>query len=160
FGLGLCLLIAGCIWLDVETTNTYKNPPAPKADKELTDDLPEEKPATAFNPALVDRRPLDGWLVNASAAVLKLDVPASKPNEDRDMGVLHRSYGDACKAAKRDRTVELILPSVNLLDGKAKQFDDGLYAAVDLAHYRGLHERLTSHVHLIECMHGRLKPGS
>jgi hypothetical protein len=159
-GLGLCLLIAGCIWLDVETINTYKNPPAPKADRELKDDLPEEKPATPFDPALVDRRPLDGWLFNSSAAVQKLDVPASKPDEDRDMRVLHRSYADACKAAKHDRSGEVILPSVNLLDGKAKQFDDGLYAAVDLAYYRGLREHLTSHVRLIERMYTQLKPDS
>ena len=44
---------------------------------------------------------------------------------------------------------ETILPSVNLLDGKAKQFDDGLYAALDLAYYHGLRDSLCSHVELV-----------
>jgi hypothetical protein len=42
------------------------------------------------------------------------------------------------------------LPSVNLLDGKAKQFDDGLYAAIDLAYFQGLADKLPSHQALVQ----------
>ena len=34
-------------------------------------------------------------------------------------------------------TASTLLPSANMIDGAAKQFDDGLYAAVDLACFRG-----------------------
>src|SRR5262249_54738165 len=43
-----------------------------------------------------------------------------------------------------------ILPSVSLVDGKAKQFDDGLYSALDQAYYQGLDGRLPSHVELVQ----------
>ena len=57
------------------------------------------------------------------------------PDSDREMLVLRPSYADAIKAAK-DCHLDL-LPSANTLDGAAKQFDDGLYAALDLACFRG-----------------------
>jgi hypothetical protein len=47
-----------------------------------------------------------------------------------------------------------------MLDGKAKQFDDGLYAALDQAYYLGLRKTLESHVELVKRMHARLEPGS
>jgi len=49
-----------------------------------------------------------------------------------------------------------VLPSVNLLDGKAKQFDDGLYAALDQAYYRGLEGKLLSHVRLVRRLFERV----
>jgi hypothetical protein len=60
------------------TEHTEYKPPTPPADDVLTDDLLEDKTPPAFDPALVDRRPLGekgAWLLNASAAVIKLDVP-------------------------------------------------------------------------------------
>ena len=48
------------------------------------------------------------------------------------------------------------MPSVNLLDGKAKQFDDGLYAALDQAYYRGLNEHLVSHVALVRRLYNQV----
>src|SRR5262245_49764453 len=64
----------------------------------LVDDRLEDK-KTAFDPDLVDRRPLGGWLVNASEAVIRLDVPPVKPDVNPEMGVLHASYAVAMKAA-------------------------------------------------------------
>lgn len=130
-----------------EVERTDYQPPPQKDDEVLADDrLEDRKPA--FDPVLVDRRLLRGeWLLNASAAVLRLDVPAVKPDQEAELLVLHPSYAAATKSSSPGRT---ILPSVNLIDGKAKQFDDGLYAAIDLAHYRGLKERLQSHVRLVE----------
>jgi hypothetical protein len=109
---------------------------------------------------MVDPRPLDGWRVNNSAAVFKLDVPALKPDEDADLQTLEPCYHDAIVLARQRHRGEEVLPSVNQFDGKAKQFDDGLYAALDLAYYRGLRERLRGHVDLVKALHARLNPGS
>src|SRR5262249_3958026 len=118
----------------------------------LTDDtLDDKKPA--FDPARVDRRPLGKWRINSSAAVLKLDVPLLKPDVDKALLTLHPSYADAVGPNARVRNV---LPSVNLIDGKAKQFDDGLYAALDLAYYQGVKEQLRSHVQLVRRIYDRV----
>src|SRR5262249_43689671 len=85
------------------------------------------------------------WLVNSSAAVHRLDVPLVKPDAEAYLLKLHPSYAAAVKAAPSS----LVLPSVNLLDGKAKQFDDCLYAALDQAYYQGLEGNLQSHVQLV-----------
>jgi hypothetical protein len=42
-----------------------------------------------------------------------------------------------------------------MLDGKAKQFDDGLYAALDRAYYVGLGEALPSHVDLVKRLYDK-----
>ena len=132
-----------------ETERTDYKAPAPKDDEVLADDkLDDKKPA--FDAALVDRRPLgdDGaWLLNASAAVMRLDVPIIKPDSEPELLQLHPSYAAAAKAKGYGPA---ILPSVNLLDGKAKQFDDGLYAAIDLAYYQGVKDKLQSHVQLVK----------
>jgi hypothetical protein len=125
----------------------YKAPPADNDDL-LTDDRLEDKKPTPFDPNRVDRRP-EGrkgeWLVNSSAAVLRLDVPIVKPDAEAYLLTLHPSYA----AAARSNPYPNTLPSVNLLDGKAKQFDDGLYAALDQAYYQGLEEKLHGHVQLV-----------
>ena len=89
------------------------------------DDLANKNPK--FDAALVDSRPFEGWQVNQSAAVIKLDILSDHPSSGND--ILQPSYSASLK--KR------VFPSVNLIDGAAKQFDDGLYAAVDLAVFRG-----------------------
>src|SRR5262245_46423249 len=60
---------------------TEYHPPPPDPWQELTDDRIEDK-NPAFDPGLVDRRKLGDWLVNSSAAVLRLDVVAAKPDQD------------------------------------------------------------------------------
>ncbi|HND51882.1 MAG TPA: hypothetical protein PLV92_05780, partial [Pirellulaceae bacterium] len=106
---------------------TDRNAPPPKDDGFVDDRLEDKK--TDFNPELVDRRPLEGWQVNQSEAVLRLDVPILQPDFEAHYLVLHPSYQVASKIAGGQAG---LLPSVNMLDGKAKQFDDGLYAALDL----------------------------
>src|SRR5439155_19923201 len=117
----------------------------------LVDDRLEEKTLPKFDPALVDRRPLRDWLVNSSAAVLRLDVPLIKSDQEPELIMLHPSYADVLGDKERARGA---LPSVNMVDGKAKQFDDGLYAALDQAYYRGLKDKLLSHVELVRRMAG------
>ena len=126
--------------------------PPPKADDELADDqLSDKKPA--FVPDLVDRRPEGGWQINSSAAVLRLDVPMLKPDADAELLALRPTYADAILKARSWSTV---LASINMIDGKAKQFDDGLYAAIDLAYYRGTKPKLESLVTFIKQLHERV----
>ncbi len=125
-----------CAWWNANYFETehdeYQAPP--RDDLQLVNDrLAEKRPA--FDDKLVNSRPLGAWELNASAAVIRLDCPMIMPDSDREMLVLRPSYADAIKAAK-DCHLDL-LPSANTLDGAAKQFDDGLYAALDLACFRG-----------------------
>ena len=126
-----------------------------KPDDQLTDDRLEDKPALPFDPELVDRRPFGQASINVSAALIKLHVPPTDPRDEAPLLQLHPSYAAAMAAARKLHRDETILPSVNLLDGKAKQFDDGLYAALDLAYYHGLHDRLHGHVELVRRIYGR-----
>ena len=165
-GLALCYFVipwpAGIPVLGNLFEDTYEiewteyQPPPPKSDELLVDDQLSEKNPT-FIPDLIDRRPEGGWRINASAAVLRLDVPMLMPDADAALLILRPSYADAMAKAPSGMKV---LPSINLIDGKAKQFDDGLYAAIDLAYYKGLKPRLESHVALIERLHERVAPES
>ncbi len=160
------LLLAGVVlvyreikYVTVEYSDYH--PPATTPDDELKDDRLEDKTPPPFDPSLVDRRPLGEqgeWLVNQSAAIIKLDVAPIKPDQDDALLTLYPSYRDAF-AAHRNRAGE-ILPSVNLIDGKAKQFDDGLYAALDQTYYQGLQDKLRSHVDLIRKLQERVDKDS
>ncbi len=114
----------------IEVTD-YKIPDLP-ADDPLADDRIEDK-RPAFDPTRVHPTPIAGREINLSAAVHALDVPILYPDGDRELLTLRPSYADA---AARDLGAP-ILPSGNMLDGKAKQFDDGLYAAIELASFQG-----------------------
>jgi hypothetical protein len=112
-------------------------------DSLLVDDRIEDK-KTSFNPAIVDGRPVGQWELNGSDAVIRLDVPMVKPDQDPELLVLYPSYAAAVNGTK-----EPVLPSVNMIDGKAKQFDDGLYAAIDRAYYLGHGEAMKGHLQTI-----------
>jgi hypothetical protein len=47
-----------------------------------------------------------------------------------------------------------------MIDGKAKQFDDGLYAALDQAYYQGLKGTLHSHVELVRRIYEKVDSSS
>jgi len=117
----------------VEVYNEYREPPD-EGGLKLTDDPRPDKPLP-FDDSLVDSRPLGEWEVNQSAAIIELDCPLIKPDAEAALLVLRPSYAEAVKAA--EKMGREFLPSANLLDGAAKQFDDGLYAALDLACFRG-----------------------
>ena len=117
----------------VSNLTDYNAPPPQEEVQLVNDKLADKNPA--FDEALVDSRPLGDWRINASAAVVRLDCPMVKPDVEPDMLTLCPSYRDAITAAKDRHAV--LLPSANMLDGAAKQFDDALYAAIDLAGFRG-----------------------
>ena len=159
--LGASLLGCGIPGIDpgVEVIELTDYNPPKLEDDGLADDRLEDK-KTAFDPQLVDRRPRGDWRINQSEAVIKLDVPLARPDSDGELLVLRPSYAAALAAAKDSRSWMPTLPSVNLLDGKAKQFDDGLYAALDQAYFQGLAERLPSHLDLIERLLSKVPEGS
>jgi hypothetical protein len=134
--------------LEVTDDTTPKND-----DSWLVDDRLEDK-KTTFDPSLVDRRAVGGWSLNASDAVIRLDVPIVKPDQDPELLVLHPSYAAALKGAPWP------LASVNLIDGKAKQFDDGLYAAIDRAYYLGHGEAMKGHLPTIRRIFARVAKAS
>jgi hypothetical protein len=133
----------------------YTSPPR-QAD-EFTDDQLDEQRVPAFDPERVHSEPYDGWELNLSSAVIRLDTPKLRPDIPAEVEwmKLHPSYHAALEAVRTP-----VLPSVNLLDGKAKQFDDGLYAALDLAYYSGLEGALRSHVDFIRKLATELGPDS
>lgn len=117
---------------------------------ELPDDVLDPSIVPEFNPDLVHSQLVGGWEVNLSRAVIELDVPEVKPDREEHLLTLHPTYAAAIEAAQY-RGYELI-PSVNLISGKAKQFDDGLYAALDLAYFEGMQDDLRSHVNFVQAL--------
>lgn len=146
---------------EVEITE-YAPPPQAAQDADIfVDDRLEDLARPAFDPDLIDRRPLDNygqaWQINSSAAVLRLDAPVLKPDVDAALFELQPSYAEAL--GQRIATGEA-LPSVNQIDGKAKQFDDGLVAAINAAYFEGRGESLPGQIALIQQFYERVGPTS
>jgi hypothetical protein len=127
--LACSFVLTGCYQTVVIETIDYSAPQTALKD-EFTDDVFDPLSAPDFNPSRVDPRQANGWTVNLSSAVTRLDIDPLKPDEDRDLLELHGNYLDAIKHLRLSNAQ--ILPSVNLIDGKAKQFDDGFLAALEL----------------------------
>ncbi|MCA9105074.1 MAG: hypothetical protein KDA83_06595 [Planctomycetales bacterium] len=121
----------GALFETIEKTDV-KQPPINEA-VQLVDDRLEDRMPT-FDPDLIDSRPIGDWQVNISAAILRIDVPMIRPDREPYLVRLRPSYAAALSEDPRRR---VILPSANLIDGVGKQFDDGLYAALELAMFRG-----------------------
>lgn len=84
--------------------------------------------APAFEPELLDSRPFDGYQINASAAVIALGIKSLHADSEKRYSKVYPGY--AAAAEKWGKTGRPLLPSLNMLDGKAKQFDDGMLAAL------------------------------
>ncbi|CAG0928394.1 hypothetical protein PLCT1_00722 [Planctomycetaceae bacterium] len=111
---------------EVEVTDVERSKSA--IDLLSDDKLEDKKPV--FDANLVDSRPFgpEGkkWQFNTSAAVIGLDI--EDIGNESGFDKLYPNYAAAAEAFSSRN----VLPSVNMIDGKAKQFDDGLYAALDL----------------------------
>ena len=125
---------AGCGPATMTVDATDYRPPAAVADG-TADDRPSD-PGPPFDAGLASPLPVGDWRVNLSAAVVRLDVPPIHPDTEPSLSVLHPSYTSA--TTRPNPAGRAVLPSIDLIDGKAKQFDDGFRAAIELAHYRGL----------------------
>jgi hypothetical protein len=143
-------------YFTVERTDVSPSPD-PLDDLKLVDDRLEDK-NPAFDPQMVDRRDYEGWQINNSAAVIRLDCPDIRPDRESAMTRLYASYADAIREAESGR--RNLLPSANMLDGIAKQFDDGLYAALDLACFQGDAGFSPSAVDFVEDVFTALPPRS
>jgi hypothetical protein len=126
---------------------TQRQPPAPK-DPALQDDILSEK-HPIFDPDLADRRKFGDWEVNLSEAITALDVPMVQTDREPQLLQLFPSYSHLLEQQRIHFPELAILPSVNMLDGKAKQFDDGLYAALEQALLQGNEPDIASHENLI-----------
>lgn len=128
-GLGSCFFLSRYNFYTIEKIDIKEPAVTGETDDPLTN--PE------FDETLVDSRPLDGWLVNQSAAVIALDCPGINPDATPNMLQLWPSHAAILSKTLGSFGNRPILPSANLLDAAAKQFDDGLYATLDLACYQG-----------------------
>ncbi|HEY1171105.1 MAG TPA: hypothetical protein VGH19_07060 [Verrucomicrobiae bacterium] len=100
----------------------------------VDDKLSDKKPV--FDPALVDSRSLQTeqtfWVINSSDAIINLDIGNTLKTEE-PLNRLYPHYRAAAEALQDQSRITPLLPSVNLLSAKAKQFDDGLMAALMVA---------------------------
>lgn len=146
---------------EVEVPEYHPPEIPPEINEVFVDDVLGARPRPAFDPELVDRRPLKSsgrdWQVNSSEAVLRLDVPLIYPGSRDTLQKLHPSYAAALASAQRYGAV---LPSVNLIDGKAKQFDDGLVAAINSAYYEGIGPTLPGQIDFVRRLYERAGPTS
>lgn len=120
----------------------YSHPGDKNADL-LVDDTLESK-RTVFDPEIAHSEPYHGLKINLSEAVIKLDSPPIQAEREPELLTIYPSYAAAVEALKRNR--DRVIPSANLIDGKAKQFDDGLMAALDRAYFEGSIPKLQSRV--------------
>ena len=134
----------------------YLDQPAKDRLDLVDDQLSDKNPP--FDETLVDSRPLGDWAVNKSAAVIQLDCPSIKPDVEQELLALHASYADAAKVAA-EQYFDLLV-SANMIDGAAKQFDDGLYAAVDSACYHGALGISPAPPDFVKAVFDKLPPGS
>lgn len=92
-----------------------------------------------------------GHYINKSAAIFRIDVPGYDSSKEPGLDKLYPSVSRA-----QASTSDNVLPSINVIDAKAKQFNDGLYAAMDLSYYKGIAAVLTSHVTLVKALYQKL----
>ncbi len=147
-------------WL--ETVEREEVNPADRKYNLFSDDRLADK-TPDFDTELIDSRlfgdaPDNRWEINTSAAVTGLDILDVRDADEGFLLELYPSYAEAAKALRvRGRQ---LLPSVNMLDGKAKQFDDGLYAELDAAmtfgKMRGFHDTAT----MLKAILGKLDSSS
>ncbi|WP_373652923.1 MULTISPECIES: hypothetical protein [unclassified Schlesneria] len=127
FSLFSCLL-AGCSGPDfivVETTEYH----LPEADETSgPDDGWAPRSAPSFDPARVSPRVNKDMGVNLSACVTELDLSALKPDQDQNLLKVHSNFRDALASVQSHGIP--ILPSVDLIDAKSRQFDAGLITAL------------------------------
>ena len=139
--------------VDVVWATDHKAPPESDADLLFDDNLADKKPG--FDPELISPQVEEGRQLNLSAAVIKLDSPMILPDQEPWCEPIYASYRDAIEAAQKANRA--VLPSVNAIDGKAKQFDDGLFAALDLAWFEGSLKTLPSLVDWTKRLQSKLE---
>jgi hypothetical protein len=110
---------------------TVENPPPRERIDEKDDTVIPPQPPLDESLAFIRETEKGTKLrINNSTAVFRLDVASFTPEENVLTEGLSPDYISAMERAK-DFDVPF-LPSVQMIDGKGKQFNDGLYAAIEL----------------------------
>ncbi len=117
----------------------------------LKNDSLSALPLPVFDPSMGVLDANRGYYINTSAALFRLDAPGYDSSKEVALGKLYPSVAQAAATLSGN-----VLPSINVMEAKAKQFNDGLYAAMDLSYYRGIAAVLTSHVTLIKELYQNL----
>jgi hypothetical protein len=136
------VFFSGCN--DRETIEKTIVQPLPSRSQEMPDDRLEDK-KVQFLPELVDRRPLKDWEVNQSESIIALNVQMVREDQERLLLQLQPTYAELRSLDPQQFGTAGILPSVNMVDGKVKQFDDGLFAALETLALRGSTDCLASY---------------
>ena len=133
--IGLSFLVIGCSEEKRFFTEQIDYiQPISRHQEDFKDDEFDASTIPRFDPDRVDSRQVHGWTVNLSNAPIRLDLDLLKPDTDEALLKSHSNYTDAVSSVESLGIP--VLPSVHLIDGKAKQFDDGLYAALELYWFR------------------------
>lgn len=139
--LTLCVAIgsAACILGPLDTMGQetiVTEDESSSSEPRLEDDKIEDK-KPVYNDKLWFTETFDGCEVslNRSGSVAKLDVVPMSEQEQSSLGKLFRTRKEAIAAAGQG-SVNL-LPSMEVVNGAMKPFNDGLYAAVELAVQQG-----------------------
>jgi hypothetical protein len=137
----LAVLLAGCVDpLDVTGVTevlTESHQKEPLQDDQLSDKHPEYDPARA----VVEE--FDGCQVtlNKSASVTRLSLQSANADDEAVRGKLFPSRAAALTALAGAPT----LPTIETVNGALKPFNDGLYAAVELAAEQGASSLVNKH---------------
>jgi hypothetical protein len=107
-------------------------PPHPEEIRVSSDDIEDKKPQFIDESSMWCQETLDGrfkYRINKSAAVLGLDIAEIEDEEKETTEKLFSTYEQALAYAKQEEIP--VIPSVQMVDHKAKVFDDALYAAIE-----------------------------
>ena len=145
----LCFtLLAGCVD-PMDVTGVAEVVTEARKKEPLQDDLLSEK-HPEYDPARTVVEEIDGCQVtlNKSASVTRLTVQSSGALDEAVHGKIFPSRGAALAALGGAPTV----PSIEVVNGALKPFNDGLYAAVELAAERGDASLVNKHQLLLDLL--------
>ncbi|MGC4118021.1 MAG: hypothetical protein QM765_26415 [Myxococcales bacterium] len=136
----LCLSLASCLnpldSLGQDSTDVDISTSA-KASTSADDQVADKHPAYVEDRWVSDTFGECEVPLNKSGSVAKLDVvPFSQTDKSLD-GKLFKDRGAAIAAASQFATADL-LPSMEVVNGRMKGFNDGLYAAVEMGMQEGV----------------------
>ena len=104
--------------------------------QDFTDDEFNVQKVPEFVPDRVASYPVHGSNINFSGTVFSLDIELLKPDIDLKIIGFHKNYRDALQSVQSSAIP--VLPSVNLIDEKSRQFDERLYAALEQYWFLGI----------------------
>jgi hypothetical protein len=142
---------SSCTQYDVTEHEIRQNQSADDSLTFLKDDSLSVLPSPVFDPSMEVFDMNAGCNINKSAAVFRLDVPGYDAAKEHALDKLYPSVSQAVTAASGN-----VLLSINVVGAKAKQFNDGPYAALDLSYYHGIDSVFSSHVSLVKALYQKL----